>query len=139
MHIILLKGPNGVGKDIFYSFLSRIFSKIVRFAFADVPKKMYPHLVDWSNRAEKERHRESFIEFCEGQKRLFGDDVWAKEFSNFLKGIDENNCEAIVITDLRFDVELEHVKSLGHHYTVFDLSRQDPSKLSINIDFSSLI
>lgn len=100
--------PDGMPHDQFLGkFIS--ISNIVKFgnstskAFAEITGKSY-HLVP---RDEKETLRTLYIKFAETCKTIFGDSVWVDSlFKDYYEG-----CNWI-ITDLRFPVEYNKVKSL---------------------------
>lgn len=65
------------------------------------------------NREEKEKIRPLFVNFIEGQKDIFGQEVWADNLCNQYKMVFTNNngnqLPDWIITDLRFPVEYNKI------------------------------
>ena len=111
--IIALIGENGIGKTTVSKIFKKLFKKnnrnLKRKSFAKKTNKTFFQITGTNfhslSRKEKEKVRPLFIEYAEGCKKIFGEDVWVKlVFENY------NKKSNIIIDDLRFQIELEAVK-----------------------------
>ena len=115
--------------------------------FSQLPKDMYSILkgIDLTDTYElkslKENYRKEMVEWIESQKKIFGEDVWAKDLLNH---VDCN--KSLWIGDLRFKVELDVIDKIkcNKHFIGVNLLNQANDftyyeKEMLNIEYDSII
>lgn len=116
---ILLSGKRYSGKDTACKILKKIFGETcASISFADVAKSLYCEANEIENRFHerefKELHRHPLISFCKLTKRICGEDVFANE----VFAIKNSVLKVLIITDLRFEIEVETLKKQNSPYLV---------------------
>jgi hypothetical protein len=117
MKIIALTGWSGSGKDTLADILGR--QGCVRFAFAtplkDIASELFGFPRDWAETQEGKQTlwrvgytekpiRQILLDFAKLDRERFGDDIYARETIHKFQHV--NPTTTIVVTDLRFPVEL---------------------------------
>ncbi len=118
MKVIALTGWSGSGKDTLAEILSR--QGCARFAFAeplkDTASELFGFPRDWADTQEGKRKlwrvgysektiRDILLDFAKLDRERFGDDIYALETIEKFQSVEP--WRTIVVTDLRFPVELE--------------------------------
>lgn len=121
IEIIGLLGHQGVGKNyISEKILPTILSKknYVVLAFADHFKIdcISKHNVDYNKVfGEKDFETRRLLQLCgtEEGRNKYGFDIWVKTMHNWVKVLSSRGVERFIISDVRFENEIEWIKSLG--------------------------
>jgi hypothetical protein len=125
MKVIALTGWSGAGKDTLADILA--MQGCVRFAFAeplkDLASKLFGFPRDWADTQEGKRKlwrvgytektiRDILLTLAKLDRERFGDDIYARETIEKFKTV--HPTRTVVITDLRFPVELEALIEYQH-------------------------
>ena len=121
VEIIGLLGHQGVGKNyISEKILPTILSKknYVVLAFADHFKIdcISKHNADYNKVfGEKDFETRRLLQLCgtEEGRNKYGFDIWVKTMLNWVKVLSSRGVERFIISDVRFENEIEWIKSLG--------------------------
>ena len=121
IEIIGLLGHQGVGKNyISEKILPTILSKknYVVLAFADHFKIncISKHNADYNKVfGEKDFETRRLLQLCgtEEGRNKYGFDIWVKTMLNWVKVLSSRGVERFIISDVRFENEIEWIKSLG--------------------------
>ena len=116
MRLIFLMGVYGSGKTVLGNGIVRSSRNSEHLQFGVAPKTLFNiannhhSLFDKIKSTEEGRGRvNSFANYtC---KQLFGDDVWARIV---LKKVNESTADTIVISDLRFQIEVDTFKDFEY-------------------------
>jgi phosphomevalonate kinase len=114
--IVLISGKRKSGKNFFANNLARLLPKdsYALMAFADVAKLRVAQTygLDYQRLLHdndyKEEHRQTLIAYAEAKKTFHGEHVWAEEI---LTQINDSRATYMIVTDWRFNVELEYLKA----------------------------
>jgi len=125
MKIIALTGWSGSGKDTLATILAQ--QGCARFAFAeplkDIASELFGFPRDWADTQEGKQTpwqvgyttksiRQILLDFAKLDRERFGDDIYARETIQKFETVEP--WRTIVITDLRFPVELEALIEYQH-------------------------
>lgn len=126
---ILLSGKRYSGKDTACKILKKIFGETSgSISFADVAKSLYCEANGIENnfheREFKELHRHPLISFCKLTKRICGEDVFANE----VFAIKNPALKVLIITDLRFEIEIETLKKQNSPYLIIRIYSDDENR-----------
>ena len=127
MRLIFLMGVYGSGKTTLGNSIAKSLSNSEHLEFGAAPKALFNiandhySLSDTLKVTEEGRGRvNSFANYtC---KQLLGDDIWARVV---LKQVNESTADTIVISDLRFQIELDAFKDF--EYEVYCCGSLDDS------------
>jgi dephospho-CoA kinase len=132
--LICITGENGSGKSTVTGYLLDSDNyHFAAFAFADMLNEVYreitTHFFSILPREEKNKKRQQIIDLANSIKSVFGDNVFAKKV---VDNILDYGSDKLIISDLRFQVEVDELKRLekSHHIFIFNINK----KSDLNFD-----
>ncbi len=129
---VFISGKRCTGKDTLAKKIHSLADNTIIDSFANLVKYeiSVKYNLDYNKLINdyeyKCKYRQILIQYAEAQKKNHGTDIWVKRL------IDKYNTEKhiIIVTDLRFKVELEYIKKINAKYIIIRLEISDETRKS---------
>jgi hypothetical protein len=139
MRIVAIQGFIGSGKDTLADLISEKYGKCIKLSFASVLKDIVGLVFNWDrgllegNTLESRKWREEIDEWWSSRLNIpnltprwvlqnwgtdvlrihFHPDIWLASLENKINKIEKDKFDLVIITDCRFENEIETLRNLG--------------------------